>query len=126
MKTIRGRYHYANAHDMYRELGTSRLPVEGMPEREIQGVRVYVKPLPPGAPRARQSLRVTFICDCGKHVPVGRTHQHLPVVVRRFNTDEVVERFHTRQEAEAFVLLATESGGVYMIYDHDPQGRLRS
>ena len=68
---------YANAHDMYRLLGTSKLPAEGMPIRLIDGVRVYVKPLPEGKPRERQSLRVTAICDdCGQHIAVGRMHQH--------------------------------------------------
>ena len=76
MRLIQGRYGYANATDMYNFLGTSVLPIEGMPERLIQGVRVYVKPLPEGKPGQRQSLRVTAICDCGKHVPVGRMHQH--------------------------------------------------
>lgn len=77
MKLIQGRYRYADARDMYALLETSVLPVEGMPERIIQGVRVYVKPLPEGKPRQRQSLRVTAICDdCGKHIAVGRMHQH--------------------------------------------------
>jgi len=67
----------ASAHDMYRELGVRRLPAEGMPERVIQGVRVYVKPLPPLPLRQRQSLRVMAICNCGRHVPVGRLHQHI-------------------------------------------------
>ena len=68
--------YYASSRFLYKELGTSRLPIEGMPERLIQGVRVYVKPLPAGAPRQRQSLRVTAICDCGRHVAVGRLRQH--------------------------------------------------
>jgi hypothetical protein len=78
MKLIVGRWKYADAHDMYALLGTRKLPAEGMPERLIQGIRVYVKPLPDGKPRQRQSLRVTAICDdCGRHIAVGRMHQHI-------------------------------------------------
>lgn len=79
MKLIQGRHHrYADAHDMYEFLGVKALPIEGMPERLIQGVRVYVKPLPPSESMRRnfQGLRVMAICDCGQHVPVGRMHQH--------------------------------------------------
>jgi hypothetical protein len=116
MNLIRGKYRYADAHDMYALLGTRTLPPEGMPERIIQGVRVYVKPLPAGPPRQRQSLRVTAICECGKHVPVGRMHQHLPIVVRRFNSDEVVGRFCSIERAEAFIDAQLDAeGGVYMI-----------
>ena len=69
---------YADAHDMYALLGVTRLPDDGMPERVSQGVRVYVKPLPPGPPRQRQSLRVTAICPtCERHLAVGRMHQHV-------------------------------------------------
>lgn len=80
--SIPGRFNYANAHDMYRYLGTTRLPDEGMSERLVHGVRVYVKPLPPlesiaGTRRRRRfALRVMAICTCGRHVPVGRLHQH--------------------------------------------------
>lgn len=76
-RLIPGKYRYADAHDMYALLGVKRLPDEGMPERLIQGIRVYVKPLPDGKPRHRQSLRVTAICDCGRHIAVGRMHQHI-------------------------------------------------
>jgi hypothetical protein len=75
---IEGRYGRAFAWDMYEFLGVKSLPVEGMPERLIQGVRVYVKPLPPKTRPRRNfcGLRVTAICDCGRHVPVGRLRQH--------------------------------------------------
>jgi hypothetical protein len=75
---IPGRYRYADAHDMYALLGVKTLPVEGMPEREIHGVRVYVRPLPPktGVRRNFQGLRVMAICACGQHVAVGRMAQH--------------------------------------------------
>ena len=77
-KMIPGRWHYANAHDMYRYLGTRALPAEGMPERVIEGVRVYVKPLAPkvGTRRNFQGLRVMAICECGQHLAVGRLAQH--------------------------------------------------
>lgn len=69
----------ANAHEMRRLLGVQRLPIEGMPERTINGVRVYVKPqaptIPPGQ-RKRHSHRIIIICTCGQHVPSGRIHQH--------------------------------------------------
>lgn len=87
MKMIKGRYGYANAHDMYTLLGTpqAKLPAEGIPLQLIDGVRVYVKPLPPPDPSLRPGgrrtrpfgLRVMAVCDdCGRHVPVGRMHQH--------------------------------------------------
>lgn len=81
MNLIRNRYgRHATAWDLLDMLGVKRLPAEGMPERLIQGVRVYVKPLPPGPAkgRSRFSLRVTAICDdCGRHMAVGRMHQHV-------------------------------------------------
>jgi len=75
---INGRYGRVWAWDMYGFLGVKSLPVEGMEERLIQGVRVYVKPLPPktGPRRNFCGLRVMAICDCGRHVPVGRLRQH--------------------------------------------------
>jgi len=78
MKLIPGRYRYADARDMYALLGVKTLPKEGMPEREIHGVRVYVKPLvpAPGVRRNFQGLRVMTICPCGRHLPVGRMRQH--------------------------------------------------
>lgn len=78
MKLITGRYRYADAHDMYRLLGVKQLPAEEMPERLIQGVRVYVKPLPSkqGTRRNFQGLRMMTICECGQHLPVGRMMQH--------------------------------------------------
>jgi hypothetical protein len=78
MNPIPGRYRYADAHDMYALLGVKRLPTEGMPERLIHGVRIYVKPLRPSANVRRnfQGLRVIAICACGKHVAAGRLHQH--------------------------------------------------
>jgi len=77
-KLIPGRYRYADAHDMYQLLGVTSLPAAGMPERTIEGVRVYVKPLEPktGQRRNFQGLRVMAICECGQHLAVGRLHQH--------------------------------------------------
>jgi hypothetical protein len=97
VKLIEGRWGYAaQSSDMLRLLGVKRLPPEGMPERLIDGVRVYVRPLAFGpAPCARwslrprrsfQGLRVMAICDCGAHVAVGRMHQHVcRPRVRRYN-----------------------------------------
>lgn len=80
MRLIPGRWKYADAHDMYAQLGvtSSTLPHEGMSERLIAGVRVYVKPLPThiSAGRRRFCLRVMAICECGQHLAVGRMHQH--------------------------------------------------
>ena len=59
-------------------LGVRNLPDEGMPERSIMGVRVYVKPLVrvPGRRRNFNGLRMMAICACGQHLAVGRLHQH--------------------------------------------------
>lgn len=55
-----------------------KIPVSGMPEREIQGITVWVRPLPPGTKQFR--LRVMCICPaCQKVMPVGRLHQHSKV-----------------------------------------------
>lgn len=79
---IVGRFGRAQAHEMYALLGVRSLPEAGMPERLIQGVRVYVRPL--GAETESRSrwrnwhgLRVMAICECGQHVPVGRLRQHI-------------------------------------------------
>ncbi len=70
----------ATAWDMYQILTgreNGKLPVEGMSERDIEGVRVYVKPFvkTPGR-RTMEGVRVIAICRCGQHVPVGRLNQH--------------------------------------------------
>jgi len=79
---------YANNDDMLRLLGVKVLPKEGMPERKIQGLTVYVKPAPEprlvnapgsiyhGKPFKSSRHRIMVICDCGKHVPAGRMRQH--------------------------------------------------
>ena len=71
--------HYAaSSHDILAMLGVKKLPPEGMPERLIEGIRVYVRPLipRPGVRRNFQGLRVRAICQCGRDVAVGRLHQH--------------------------------------------------
>lgn len=68
----------ATAGDVLRLLGLragGHLPPEGMAERFIDGVRVYVAPVVKGDRRVR-GHRVYAICDCGRHIPVGRLHQH--------------------------------------------------
>lgn len=57
----------------------AKLPVEGMPPRNIQGWTVYVRPLPPrgDSRRRRCAHRVRAICPkCRKDISAGRTHQH--------------------------------------------------
>lgn len=70
----------ADASELYRLLGVrpGALPAEGLPERTIQGIRVYVRPLPEktGQRRNWDGLRVMAVCACGRHLPVGRLHQH--------------------------------------------------
>ena len=85
-KLIQGRFGYANSTDMLALLGVKTLPAEGMPERLIQDVRVYVKPASinqptpddrfAGYPRHRCSHRGMVICECGRHIPAGRMPQH--------------------------------------------------
>ena len=78
----------ASANDMLELLGLNRngkLPKDGMAEREIQGVRVYVRPYAKaGHGRHTCTHRVMAICTCGQHVPTGRLHQH------KCKTQEVV------------------------------------
>jgi hypothetical protein len=66
----------AQSHDIHALLGVKKLPDEGMPERLIQGVRVYVKPIVrvPGVKSSKH--RVMAICRCNQHLSVGRLHQH--------------------------------------------------
>lgn len=73
----RGRY-LASAGEVLEMLGVKRLPVEGMPVRVIQGIPVYVRALraKSGPFRNWDGLRVMAICECGRHVPVGRLGQH--------------------------------------------------
>ena len=67
----------ANAGEMLEMLGVTKLPKEAMPERLIQGVRVYVKAYEKAAHgRHTSTHRVYAVCNCGRHVPVGRLHQH--------------------------------------------------
>lgn len=79
MKLI-GRFgRHATASDMLEFLGlprTAKLPKEGMPKREIQGVRVYVKPFVSNGSRRTVKHRVIAICTCGRHIPTGRINQH--------------------------------------------------
>jgi hypothetical protein len=60
---------------------TAKLPPEGMSPRVIQGIVVWVNPLPPrGAhPRFKRSThRVMAQCPaCSKVLSAGRLHQHV-------------------------------------------------
>lgn len=75
-----GRTTYANADDLAKLLGlkgTSQYPDAGIPEQVIHGVRVYVKPRVKDVLHRHGSKHRAFaICVCGRHVPVGRLHQH--------------------------------------------------
>lgn len=80
---ITGRYgKRTDSKDMMGFLGLrpgSHLPAEGMPERLIQGVRVFVKPVDnPRALGYRKSSkhRVMVVCGCDRNVPFGRLRQH--------------------------------------------------
>ena len=59
------------------------LPKEGMPEREIQGIRVYVKPanepiIGKYYTHRNTKHRVIAICPgCNRHLSAGRLHQHV-------------------------------------------------
>jgi hypothetical protein len=76
--------------EMMKALGLKpggHLPSEGLPEREIQGIRVYVKPATPtkittnvfGTHIWKSSKhRVIAICPgCERHLSAGRLHQHI-------------------------------------------------
>ena len=66
----------ASSDDMHAMLGVKRLPDEGMPERLIQGIRVYVKPIVRVKGSKSSKHRVMAICKCNQHLSVGRLHQH--------------------------------------------------
>jgi hypothetical protein len=58
---------------------TGKLPPEGMAARDVQGVRVWVRPLPDAAPgqRKRSAHRVRCACPgCGLKLSAGRLFQH--------------------------------------------------
>jgi hypothetical protein len=70
----------AHSHMVNQLLGVTRLPVKGMPPQVIQGITVFVQPLPPRQPgqRKRSTHRVMAICPgCSRIMSVGRLHQHL-------------------------------------------------
>ena len=100
---IIGKYgHNMWSEEMMETLGLKaggHLPDEGLPEREIQGIRVYVKPLRTCCEYHRQGgqgitcthnsdgkrgsikssrHRVIAICPgCQRHLSAGRLHQHI-------------------------------------------------
>lgn len=58
----------------------AKLPVEGMPAREIQGITVWVEPLKGAAPThgKRHAHRVMARCPvCSHEMSAGRLHQHV-------------------------------------------------
>ena len=66
-------------YDLIPMKGKSVLPDEGFPARPVvlnsagQTFLVYCKPKPN---KGYAKHRVMAICDCGRHVPFGRMHQH--------------------------------------------------
>lgn len=57
-----------------------RLPIAGLPIRLVQGIEVWVEPLPPAAPgqRKRSTHRVLCRCpSCGFVLSAGRLNQHI-------------------------------------------------
>ena len=56
----------------------AHLPPEGMPERLIQGVKVWVTPYVEGRPRKSSIHRVMCKCpSCERVLSAGRLHQHI-------------------------------------------------
>lgn len=73
----------ASAHEVIAMLGIANghLPVDGLLQRDIQGIKVYVRPLAGDAPTnhagRRFSLRVMAVCPaCQRHVAASRLAQH--------------------------------------------------
>lgn len=66
--------------EMMQELGLKsggHLPAEGMPERTINGVTIYVLPAEPSTGRKSSKHRVMAICPvCNRHMSAGRLNQH--------------------------------------------------
>lgn len=57
----------------------AKLPLDGMPARYIDGVKVWVNPHMPHASGRKSSVhRVRCMCpDCGQELSLGRLHQHV-------------------------------------------------
>lgn len=69
----------AHSADINEMLGLGRkgkIPREGMPPREIQGITVWVEPFRPGPFRLRARCKCP---TCAKEMPVGRLAQHAKV-----------------------------------------------
>lgn len=91
--------HRAHSHVVLQLLGivNGRLPVEGMNAREIQGVKVWVRPLYPRTldePRHKRSNhRVRCQCpECGVELSLGRLFQHK---CKPFTADDVPDTLLT-------------------------------
>ena len=68
--------HDASVKELFGLRREAKWPVEGMPEREIQGIRCRVDPLVEGPFK----LRARAICPiCGMDLPIGRLEQHAKV-----------------------------------------------
>ena len=73
----------AQSHTVRAMLGLAplqKIPAQGMPARYVQGILVWVDPLPErpiGRRRRRATHRVRALCpDCGQTLSAGRMHQH--------------------------------------------------
>ena len=80
-------YRPMHSRDMLVQLGVTKLPKEGMPERLIHGIRVWVVPHVPvmglerwsNKPKLVKSSKHRVMCacpGCGQTVPAGRLFQH--------------------------------------------------
>jgi hypothetical protein len=75
-----GRSWAMHSDEMLKTLGVegSKLPLEGLPQREIQGIQVWVVPHVPH-PNGRKSSKHRVLCacpNCGRVLSAGRLHQH--------------------------------------------------
>lgn len=86
MKPNREFWYRKFAHHMTARLGVKKLPAEGMPLRDIEGVQVYVAALKGEKPQRgkRHTHRVIAICpECSQEMSAGRVHQHSCVKQRK-------------------------------------------
>lgn len=74
-----GRNALSSAMQLLLGVTNGKYPAEGLPPRIVQGVKVWVEPLPPAQPgqKKRSTHRVKCECPkCGHVMSAGRMHQH--------------------------------------------------
>lgn len=80
MATIKTEYGWtAHSHHLKAMLGLNpraKLPVEGLAAQDIQGVRVWIRPLEPSRKIIRQHRVMGQCLTCFKTMSAGRLHQH--------------------------------------------------